>query len=182
MTIQNSRSLETAGNGSHSQASAFEGGPQQALHVAPVALARALCAPHDRCMHCMVQAHSHACVLALELGLSMAFPVLQPAELLVRLWLVACAITLMWCQARLHPVARHVLVLYVQPVLPALLMLWLWGAAVKRFTSLGIDYESCFATWDRRFLLPGEDIQWVRKSLCRGATCSMSEQGKQAIG
>lgn len=72
-----------------------------------------------------------------------------------------CLLTTLQIVPSLHPTARHVLYVFFQPVAPPLLMLWLWGAAVKRFAALNVDYETCFAARDRRFLLSGEEIQKV---------------------
>ncbi|KAL6751081.1 EXS family-domain-containing protein [Haematococcus lacustris] len=79
----------------------------------------------------------------------------------VLLWCLGCSLLVAKSLPQLHRTAHHILYLHFQPMLPPLTLLWLWGAAVRRFTSLGIDYESCFIAKDRRYLLPGHDIQKV---------------------
>lgn len=82
-------------------------------------------------------------------------------QLLLAAWIVACSLLSFSLSYRLQPGARNVLWLYFQPLVPPLLLLWFWGSAVKRFTAMGIDYETCFAAKDRRYMLSGQDIQQV---------------------
>ncbi len=82
------------------------------------------------------------------------------------LWSAGCA-AYVWAVAsrpgHLGHVELSVLWMYWQPALPPLLMLWLWGAAVRRMTQLAVDYEQCFAAKDRKYLLDGAEVQKVRR-------------------
>ncbi|GMH43680.1 hypothetical protein BSKO_11602 [Bryopsis sp. KO-2023] len=55
--------------------------------------------------------------------------------------------------------AGHDLVyIYFQPLVPVLLMLWLWGVNVGYFETSGIKYDALFGNEERRFLLRGDQI------------------------
>lgn len=56
------------------------------------------------------------------------------------------------------PEAQDIMILYFQPVVPVVFMAWLWGFNVKRFEQQQIEYDLCFSTRDRKFLLPHEDV------------------------
>lgn len=89
----------------------------------------------------------------------MPSPALQSLTPLLAAWCACCILIIVRIASQLDDTSRHILFLHFQPVLPPLAMLWLWGAAVRRFNALGIEYEACFAPKDRRFLLYGSDIQ-----------------------
>eukprot|EP00200_Dunaliella_tertiolecta_P018303 CAMPEP_0202397092 /NCGR_PEP_ID=MMETSP1128-20130828/389_1 /ASSEMBLY_ACC=CAM_ASM_000463 /TAXON_ID=3047 /ORGANISM="Dunaliella tertiolecta, Strain CCMP1320" /LENGTH=440 /DNA_ID=CAMNT_0048999977 /DNA_START=228 /DNA_END=1547 /DNA_ORIENTATION=- len=60
---------------------------------------------------------------------------------------------------QLPSIAQQAILVNFQPVVPPIVMLWLWGARVKGLQADGVEYELCFAAKDRKHLMPGEDIQ-----------------------
>lgn len=48
--------------------------------------------------------------------------------------------------------------IYFQPLLPVLIMLWLWGINVRYFERTGVRYDVCFSSKDQKFLLNSRQI------------------------
>jgi len=71
----------------------------------------------------------------------------------------ACTAYILLEVQHLPSTAQSAMLVIFQPVVPPIVMLWLWGGRVKGFKDAGVDYELCFAANDRKHLMPGEAIQ-----------------------
>eukprot|EP00983_Pelagomonas_calceolata_P019366 608430-Pelagomonas_calceolata.AAC.2 len=80
-------------------------------------------------------------------------------QVILSLFCMACAMYTMRVVQQLPSIAQQAILVNFQPVVPPIVMLWLWGARVKGLQADGVEYELCFAAKDRKHLMPGEDIQ-----------------------
>ena len=84
------------------------------------------------------------------------------------LWSCACLALVYWLHASLHGNAQHLFVMFFQPFVPPLLMLWLWIANVRHWELARVDFDGCFSTRDRKLLPSRGDLFKVRCSLTTG--------------
>jgi hypothetical protein len=85
-----------------------------------------------------------------------------PQGHLCTLWSCACLALVCWLHASLNGEAQHLFVMFFQPFVPPLLMLWLWIANVRHWELSRIDFESCFSSKDRKLLPSSRDVFKVR--------------------
>ncbi len=77
-------------------------------------------------------------------------------------WCCFCSLYIVSTARQLGIVESGILWTFWQPFIPPLLMLWLWGHAVKRMEQRGVEYQQCFPMKDRKFCIDGAEIQRVR--------------------
>lgn len=70
----------------------------------------------------------------------------------------------------MEPTARSLCQRYFQPLLPPILMLWLWAHNVRAFEQQQVPYAECFSPRDRRALLSSGDL--ARLALAASTTVS----------
>ena len=64
--------------------------------------------------------------------------------------------------------------IYYQPLIPVLVMLWLWGIAVRFFERKAVKYDVCFSSRDHKYLLNSRQIFQVSISCLQSLyTCSL---------
>lgn len=86
-------------------------------------------------------------------------PLLLLRQVILSLFCAGCAVYATKVAQQLPNTAQQAILVNFQPVVPPIVMLWLWGARIKGFQADGVEYELCFAPKDRKHLMPGEDIQ-----------------------
>lgn len=75
-----------------------------------------------------------------------------PVQVLLAVaWVIVCTLSLSASLPALPKHAKAVLWTFYQPLVPPLLMLWLWAHNVAVFENRHIPYASCFAEQDKRF-------------------------------
>ncbi|KAG1680778.1 hypothetical protein FOA52_008111 [Chlamydomonas sp. UWO 241] len=74
-------------------------------------------------------------------------------------WCAACALCAGLCVPRMEDAAVDLAIVYFQPLLPPLLMLWLWAHNTGCFEDAKLPFEECFALKDRRYVISSGDIQ-----------------------
>jgi hypothetical protein len=68
-------------------------------------------------------------------------------------------VALIFLSGRLPRSQHQLLILYYQPVVPPLALLWLWSVAVSTFQGLRISYEDCFPVSQRDLLLSAPQLR-----------------------
>lgn len=71
-------------------------------------------------------------------------------------WCAVCTIYVLRMANGLPGVVQQAILAGVRPVVPPLVMFWLWGLTVRQFKAWGVEYELCFAVRDRKHLMSGE--------------------------
>ncbi|GAX82419.1 hypothetical protein CEUSTIGMA_g9847.t1 [Chlamydomonas eustigma] len=82
-------------------------------------------------------------------------------DMILAMWLLACGTFTAYFWMQIEKDAARFMLIYFQPVVPALLLLWLWAHIVKSFESLQIEYDACFNAKDRKLLLTGAEIKKI---------------------
>lgn len=67
--------------------------------------------------------------------------------------------------------------IYFQPLLPALLMLWLWVLNLHYFERNSVDFEACFSSRDRKSLVSSGDVAQVCFHLIRACVIHRESSG-----
>lgn len=81
---------------------------------------------------------------------------------------------LFWIAPSLPAGATDALFIFYQPMLPMLLMLWLWTVVVAFFEKYYVRYDACFAAEHLKFLLSAADLARVAESLTTLMAASIS--------
>ncbi|EFJ43538.1 hypothetical protein VOLCADRAFT_96344 [Volvox carteri f. nagariensis] len=83
------------------------------------------------------------------------------AQVALAAWCCGCLLAVSYYVPIVNRIARELLLLYFQPLIPVVTALWLWGHNVQRFHALGIEYELCFSAKDRKLLLSHGEIYQI---------------------
>lgn len=70
--------------------------------------------------------------------------------------------------------ATDALFIFYQPLLPMLVMLWLWTVVVSFFEAYYVRYDACFATEHLKFLLSADDLTRIAESFTTLMSLSVS--------
>lgn len=68
-------------------------------------------------------------------------------------WTVICIAVIITCLLVSDPAHLDLFYIYYQPIIPIVVMFWLWGIAVRIFERNHIRYDVCFSVKDQRYLL-----------------------------
>mmetsp|Transcript_1531 Transcript_1531/g.4104 ORF Transcript_1531/g.4104 Transcript_1531/m.4104 type:complete len:569 (-) Transcript_1531:161-1867(-) len=74
-------------------------------------------------------------------------------------WCGMCMLCVTYNCHFMEPNAVDLGIIYFQPLIPPLAMLWLWSHNVSRFEALKLPYDECFSPKDRKYLAPAADIR-----------------------
>ena len=73
-------------------------------------------------------------------------------------WFIVCGLSIVATLRKSDVAHVELFYIYFQPLLPVLIMLWLWGINVRYFERTGVRYDVCFSTKDQNFLLNSREI------------------------
>lgn len=80
-------------------------------------------------------------------------------------WCVLCALVVVAMLQFSTEADYDLFFIYYQPLIPVLVMLWLWGIAVRFFERKAVKYDVCFSSRDHKYLLNSRQIFQVSISL-----------------
>ena len=74
------------------------------------------------------------------------------------LCLCICALVILGNLRAGDQAAEELFYIYYQPLIPVIIMIWLWGIVVRYFERNTVKYDVCFPTRDQKFLLSSRQV------------------------